>query len=292
MVKSMTGYGRAQELVGDKDITVEIKTVNHKGFEFYARTSRGCSFLEDKLKKLVNESVSRGKVDLFLTVASVGDDSCVVELNKPLAASYIAALRQLSEDYSLKDDISVMSVARFPDLFTVKKAEEDEDALWEAVKSVTEKALDSLVSMRITEGAKLLADVDSRLDTVLGFVSVVEEHQPETLAKYKERLRERIEELIGDAKVDEQRLLTECAVFADRIAVDEETVRLRTHVEHFRKIISSGEPVGRKLDFIVQEMNREANTIGSKAQNTEIAHTVVDIKAEIEKIREQIQNIE
>jgi len=292
MIRSMTGYGRCQELIGGKDITVEIKAVNHRYFEFTARTTRGYAFLEEKLKSFVNASVSRGKVDMFVSVLSVEDDSCVVELNRPLADSYIAALNQLAEDYSLRNDISVMAVSRIPDIFSVRKAPDDEDAIWEAVRSVAQKALDGFISMRETEGEKLLCDVSSRLDSILSMVSVVEAHQPETLAKYKERLKERMEELLCDAKVDEQRLLTECAIFADRIAVDEETVRLRSHISQFRDIISSGEPVGRKLDFIVQEMNREANTIGSKSQNTDIAHTVVDIKAEIEKIREQIQNIE
>lgn len=292
MVRSMTGYGRCQELVNGKDITVEIKAVNHRYFEFSARTSRGYSFLEEKLKSFVNAAVSRGKVDMFVSIVSVDDDSCVVELNKTLADGYITALRKMAEEYSIRDDISVMSVSRYPDILTVRKAPDDEDKVWEDVKSVAQKALDGFISMRAAEGEKLLADVQSRLSAILSMVGEVELHQPETMAKYKERLREKIIELLGDAKVDEQRLLTECAIFADRIAVDEETVRLRSHIAQFESIINSGEPVGRKLDFVVQEMNREANTIGSKAQNTDIAHIVVNIKAEIEKIREQIQNIE
>ncbi|MBP3415583.1 MAG: YicC family protein [Clostridia bacterium] len=292
MVRSMTGYGRCQELVNGKDITVEIKAVNHRYFEFSARTSRGYSFLEEKLKSFVNAAVSRGKVDMFVSIVSVDDDSCVVELNKTLADGYITALRKMAEEYSIRDDISVMSVSRYPDILTVRKAPDDEDKVWEDVKSVAQKALDGFISMRTAEGEKLLADVQSRLSAILSMVGEVELHQPETMAKYKERLREKIIELLGDAKVDEQRLLTECAIFADRIAVDEETVRLRSHIAQFESIINSGEPVGRKLDFVVQEMNREANTIGSKAQNTDIAHIVVNIKAEIEKIREQIQNIE
>lgn len=292
MVRSMTGYGRCQELVNGKDITVEIKAVNHRYFEFSARTSRGYSFLEEKLKSFVNAAVSRGKVDMFVSIVSVDDDSCVVELNKTLADGYITALKKMAEEYSIRDDISVMSVSRYPDILTVRKAPYDEDKVWEHIKSVAQKALDGFISMRTAEGEKLLADVQSRLSAILSMVGEVELHQPETMAKYKERLREKIIELLGDAKVDEQRLLTECAIFADRIAVDEETVRLRSHIAQFENIINSGEPVGRKLDFVVQEMNREANTIGSKAQNTDIAHIVVNIKAEIEKIREQIQNIE
>lgn len=292
MLKSMTGYGRCQDIVAGKDITVEIKAVNHRYFEFSARVSRGYTFLEDKLKFYVQSRVSRGKVDVLVTINSVDDGAVEVELNRQLAQSYIAALRQLSSEFGLRDDISVSSVARYPDLFAVKKAQLDEDEVWNAVSDVAGRAVDRFISMREAEGKSMLNDVESRLQTILGSVEEVEKRSPETLAAYTERLRTRIEELLGDAKVDEQRLLTECAIFADRVAVDEETVRLRSHIEQFRRIVESEEPVGRKLDFIVQEMNREANTIGSKAQNTSVAHTVVEIKAELEKIREQIQNIE
>ncbi|MBQ4313534.1 MAG: YicC family protein [Clostridia bacterium] len=292
MIRSMTGFGRCQDTVAGKDITVEIKAVNHRYFEFSARTSRGYGFLEDKLKNFVQSKVSRGKIDMYVSIQSVDDGTVIVEINQSLAAGYVEALHTLAQEYSLAEDVTVSTLSRYPDVLNVRRAPEDEDAVWEAVKSVAEKAVESFINMREVEGAKLRADVEQRLDTILEAVAFVESKSPETLAKYEERLRARIEELLGDAKVDEQRLLTECAIFADKIAVDEETVRLRSHIEQFRDILLLDEPVGRKLDFLVQEINRETNTIGSKSQNTDIAHTVVDVKAEIEKIREQIQNIE
>lgn len=292
MIRSMTGYGRCQETVAGKDILVEIKSVNHRYFEFSARISRGYGFLEDKAKNFVQSLVSRGKIDVYISVQSVDDGSVVVELNKSLADGYIAALKKLAADYDLRDDISVSSVARYSDIFTVCRAPEDEEVVWDAVRSVLEKAVNNFIAMREVEGKKMLEDVSGRLDFILSSVEEVEKNSPETLAAYRERLRQKVEELLGDAKVDEQRLLTECAIFADRIAVDEETVRLRSHIAQFREILASDEPVGRKLDFLVQEINRETNTIGSKAQNTETAHIVVAVKSEIEKIREQIQNIE
>ncbi len=296
MIRSMTGFGRCQETVAGKDITVEIKSVNHRYFEFSSKISRGYGFLEDKLKNFVQSLVSRGKIDIYVSIVSVEDDAVVVELNKSLAEGYIKALREMAdcyaEQYGMREDISVSSIARYPDIFTVRRAVEDEDAVWEAVKTVVQKAVDSFIKMREREGQKLREDVEGRLDTILDSVRIVEEKSPETLNNYRERLRAKVEELLGDTKIDEQRLLTEVAVFGDRIAVDEETVRLRSHISQFHSILESDEPVGRKLDFLVQEINRETNTIGSKAQNTDIAYVVVGVKAEIEKIREQIQNIE
>jgi len=292
MIKSMTGYGRYQNTVDGKDITVEIKSVNHRFFEFSARISRGYGFIEDKLKNFVQSQVSRGKIDVHVSIVSVDDGAVVVELNKSLAEGYISALRSLASDFGLTDDITVSSVARYSDIFTVRRAAEDEDAVWAAVKTVAQTAVDNFIAMREVEGAKLKADVESRADAIIANVEKVEAASPETLAAYRERLYNKIAEVIGDRTVDEQRVITECAIFADRIAVDEETVRLRSHIDQLRAVLSSDEPAGRKLDFIVQEINRETNTIGSKSQNSSIAHTVVDMKAEIEKIREQIQNIE
>ena len=288
----MTGYGRCQETIAGKDITVEIKSVNHRYFEFSSKISRGYGFLEDKLKNFVQSQVSRGKIDVYVSIISVDDGAVVVEANKSLAAGYINALNQLAEEYGLENDLAVSTIARYSDIFTVRRAPEDETAVWEAVSTVAQKAVDNFISMREVEGARLRDDISGRLDTILEAVALVEQKSPETLAQYQNRLRAKIEEMLGDTKVDEQRLLTECAIFADRIAVDEETVRLRSHIDQFRDIMKSDEPIGRKLDFLVQEINRETNTIGSKAQNTDIAHTVVGIKGEIEKIREQIQNIE
>lgn len=292
MIKSMTGYGRSQQTIDGKDITVEIRSVNHRFFEFSAKVSRGYGFLEDKLKSFVQSQVSRGKIDLYVSIVSLDDGSVVVEVNKSLARGYVDALRSLSEEFGLTDDITVSSIARYSDIFTVRRAPEDEDAIWDAVRTVAQSAVDSFIAMREREGAKLRQDVEQRADTIISCVEKVEAASPETLAAYRERLYNRIAEVLGDRTVDEQRVITECAVFADRIAVDEETVRLRSHIEELRSVLASDEPAGRKLDFIVQEMNRETNTIGSKSQNSSIAHTVVAMKAEIEKIREQIQNIE
>ena len=292
MIKSMTGFGRFQSTVDGKDITVEIRSVNHRFFEFSARISRGYGFIEDKLKNFIQSQVSRGKIDVHVSILSVDDGSVVVELNRSLAEGYINALRSLASDFGLTDDITVSSVARYNDLFTVRRAAEDEDAVWAAVKTVAQTAVDNFIAMREVEGAKLKADVEMRADTIIANVEKVEAASPETLAAYRERLYNKIAEVIGDRTVDEQRVITECAIFADRIAVDEETVRLRSHIDQLRAVLNSDEPAGRKLDFIVQEINRETNTIGSKSQNSSIAHIVVDMKAEIEKIREQIQNIE
>ncbi len=292
MIRSMTGYGRHQETISGKDITVEIKSFNHRYFEFSSKISRGYGFLEDKLKNFIQSLVSRGKIDVYVSIISVDDGAVVVEINKSLASGYVNALNQLAEEFGLENDLSVSAISRYSDIFTVRRAPEDEAAVWEAVNTVAQKAVDNFISMRELEGARLREDISQRLETILEAVEQVEKKSPETLAHYQNRLRAKIEEVLNDTKIDEQRLLTECAIFADRIAVDEETVRLRSHIDQFRQIMQADEPVGRKLDFLVQEINRETNTIGSKAQNTEIAHTVVAIKSEIEKIREQIQNIE
>lgn len=292
MIKSMTGYGRFQQTIDGKDITVEIKSVNHRFFEFSAKTSRGFGFLEDKLKSFVQSQVSRGKIDMYVSIVSLDDGTTKVEVNKSLAEGYIEALRCLASDFGLTDDITVSSVARYSDIFTVRRTPEDEEAVWDAVRSVAQVAVNNFIAMREREGAKLKADVEQRCGTIIAAVEAVEKASPETLANYRERLYNKVSELLNDRAVDEQRILTECAIFADRIAVDEETVRLRSHIEQLRSVLDSDEPAGRKLDFIVQEINRETNTIGSKSQNSSIAHTVVAMKAEIEKIREQIQNIE
>ena len=292
MVRSMTGYGHAQATLHGRDISVEIRSVNHKYFDFSVRTSRGYSFVEDKIRNCVKERVSRGKIDVYVTILTVDETAAQVILNRSLAEGYIKALHELGAEFGLTDDITVSSVARYSDIFTVKRAEQDEDEIWNDLSGVLDEAVGHFVSMRETEGVKLRDDVMNRMEHILGVVERIEQLSPQTLENYKARLRAKIEELLGDASVDEQRLLTETAIFADKIAVDEETVRLRSHFDQMGKMLDSGEAVGRKLDFIVQEMNREANTIGSKCQNSDVAHMVVEIKAEIEKIREQIQNIE
>lgn len=291
MVKSMTGYGRGQAVTEDLEVTVEIKSVNHRYFDFSIRTPRGYSFIEDKMKAYVQQRASRGKIDVYVTVAA---QSAVpdIEVNEEYAGKYVAALKKLAELYGLRDDISVNTVSRNSDVFTMTAGEQDEDKIWETVRQAVDAALDSFVAMREAEGEKLAADVNSRLDFIKQKVEFIEKRSPETLKLYRERLEQKMRELLEERSVDEQRLLTETAIFADKIAVDEETVRLRSHMSQLGKMLASSEAIGRKIDFTVQEMNRETNTIGSKAQDIEIANAVVDIKAEIEKIREQIQNIE
>ncbi len=292
MVKSMTGYGRAVETVGHMTITVEIKSVNHRYFEFTPKVYRAYSFLEEKLKSFLQHYISRGKVDCFVQIETDDVEDSIVQVNHSLVSGYINAFKEISEKYDVEmDDAFEMLVGR-SDIFTVRKAPADEDAIWDAVSSVVKSAVDAFISMRMTEGEKLKADILSRADAILDNVSFIEERSPETVREYNEKLKARIQEILGDVNVDEQRLLTEAAIFADKIAVAEETVRLRSHMDQLRTFFESDEPVGRKLDFLVQEINREANTIGSKASDIEIARKVIDIKAEVEKIREQIQNIE
>ncbi len=292
MVRSMTGYGRAQAVVGGLDITVEIKSVNHRYFEFSARTSRGYSFMEEKLKSYAQSRISRGKVDMFLTVVAVDDPSCEVVLNEALAQSYVDAIRKISEVTGVKDDITNTSIARFQDIFTVRKAVDDEEKVCESIMTVVREAMERFIEMRENEGAKMRADVEGRAETIKSYVSLIEERSPQTVSEYMDRLKAKISELLNGATVDEQRIITEVAIYADKVAVAEETVRLRSHFDQLAQMMNSGEAIGRKLDFLVQEMNREVNTIGSKAQDATLAHIVVDIKAELEKIREQIQNIE
>ena len=292
MIKSMTGFGRAQKTVEDFDITVEIKSVNHKYFEFSARVPRNYSFLEEQLKSFLKERISRGKIEVYVTIENTSSDAVEISVDRSFADGYVKALKSIAEIYGVTDDISVSTIARNSDVFEIKKSEVLEETVTNAVLSVTDEAVAAFVSMREIEGEKLKADVISRAEFILDKVSFIEKRSPETVRQYRQRLDEKIRDLLGDASVDEQRLLTEVAIFADKVAVAEETVRLRSHISQLFEMLNGDAAIGRKLDFLVQEMNRETNTIGSKAQDVEIAHTVVDIKAEIEKIREQIQNIE
>ena len=283
-VCSMTGYGRARQMIGNKEITVELRSVNHRFLEYSSRVPRAYACLEDKLKNLVKGSVSRGKVDVTLSVQTISGTDTQVVINHDLARSYLEALRDLAEDLQIKNDVSVSQMARFSDIFSVVKVEENEEEMWQAVQN--------FVDMRRAEGEKMKQDLLNRLQTIEQLVARVEELSPKTVENYTKRLYAKLQEVLQSNTVDDQRVLTEAAVFAEKIAVAEETVRLGSHIHQFRQILSSSEPVGRKLDFLVQEFNREANTIGSKAQDLEIARIVVDLKSEIEKIREQIQNIE
>ena len=288
----MTGYGRAQAICDGLDISFEIKSVNHRYFEFSSRVPRAYLFLEEKLKSFIKGKVARGKIEAFLHITELEAEAADVVINKPLAEGYLKALSELESSYELRNDISVMQIARLPEVLTVTKAEADEEAVWNAVKPVVEEGIERFIAMRAAEGEKLKEDVLARGDLILENVSFIEERSPQTVKEYTERLTARIEEVLADKAVDEARILTEAAIFADKVAVSEETVRLRSHIAQLHELLESKEAVGRKLDFLVQEMNREANTIGSKCQDVNVTKKVLDIKSEIEKIREQIQNIE
>ncbi len=292
MIRSMTGFGRCESVLHGRRISVELKSVNHKFFECSCKTPRAYSFLEEKLKAYVQSRVSRGKIDLFLNVETLESADVQITVNHALASAYVNAMRELAERYEVKDTTTADSIARFPDVLSVRKAAEDEEEIWQDVREVASAAVDAFVSMRETEGVRLYDDVLGRARNIISMVERVEERSPETVKEYQARLQAKLNEMLGEGRVEEQRLLTEAAIFADKVAVAEETVRLRSHFAQMQKMLDAGGAVGRKLDFLVQEMNREANTIGSKASDSTIAYLVVDIKAEIEKIREQIQNIE
>lgn len=294
MIKSMTGFGRCETVINGREITVEIRSVNHRYFEFSCRTPRGYGFLDDKLKAYVNSKVSRGKVDVFVSVSASDELPAEVTVNHQLVAGYIKAMQEISETYKIDNDVSVVALSRFSDIYTVHKAAEDEEEIISDVLSAVDIAIESFVKMRETEGERLKADILSRANIILSIVEEIEQRSPQTVKEYEQCLLERIKQTLADndVSVDEQRVLTEVAIFADKVAVAEETVRLRSHFEQLKEFLEYDEPVGRKIDFIIQEMNREANTIGSKVQDAILAHKVVDIKSEIEKIREQVQNIE
>ena len=292
MVLSMTGYGRAGAVLHGRDIKVELRSVNSRYLEYSSRLPRSCFFLEDKLKKLVAARVSRGKVELSLSIQNVTAADTVVSVNWGLAEGYRAALTSMVERMDLKNDVTVSMLARFPDVLTQTAAPTDEDALWQDVESIANQAIDAFVAMRAAEGEKLKADVESRLQTVEALVGQIEQATEGRVKAYSDRLYARLQELLEDRNIEESRLVTEAAIFADKTAIDEETVRLHSHVAQYRQILELNEPIGRKLDFLTQELNRESNTIGSKCQDVAITRLVVELKSEIEKIREQIQNIE
>lgn len=292
MIKSMTGYGGAKGSVEGLEISVEIKSVNNRYLDSSVRLPRSFLFAEDPIRSTVQKHISRGKVDVFVTISSSGAEEMTVKVDKPLLDGYVKAIRQIAEDYGLAPDMSAMALSRIPDVLTVEKKELDADAISEGICQVTEKALEDLDKMRLREGEKLKEDILGKLQLIEELVAKVEQESPRTLAEYRTRLENKLQEVLGSTDIDQSRMLTEAAIFADRVAVDEETVRLHSHMSQMRQMLSGGSPTGRKLDFLIQEFNREANTIGSKCQSSQIAHVVVDIKSEIEKIREQIQNIE
>ncbi|HAH78994.1 MAG TPA: YicC family protein [Ruminococcaceae bacterium] len=292
MIRSMTGFGRAEKNIGGRTILVEVKSVNHRFLDCGVRVPRGYEFLEEKLKARVQRDVSRGKVDVLVLIDAPEDEAARVEINRPLAAGYLAALRELQRQYGLKDDVTAGLLARFPDVLTAVREPEDRDAVWSGVSEVMNGAMASFLAMREAEGTRLKEDLSARGGTILRLVGEIEKRSPRTVEEYRQKLKERLDVLLNGAAVDEQRIVTEAAIFAERVSVTEEVVRLRSHVAQFDGMLEKGGPAGRRLDFLVQEMNREANTIGSKCADAEIAHKVVDLKSEIEKIREQIQNIE
>ncbi len=294
MIKSMTAFGRAKREGAEKDITVEIKSVNSRFFDCNVKLPRAYIFLEERIKELVKNQISRAKVDVFVTVDNHTAGIGQVGIDRAFAESYIAALRTLGNEFSLRDDISIMSVARNQDIFTYDKSEEDLEAEWQVFKAVIDEALAGHTAMREAEGAKAELDIKEKIELVRSYADEVEGISKEDTVGYRDKLEARIRAILGevDVAVDENRLLTECAIWADKIAIDEELVRLRSHFGAFYDISASKEPSGRKLDFLMQELNRETNTIGSKCNNAKIARIVVNMKGELEKIREQVQNIE
>lgn len=288
----MTGYGRAQNILNGRDITVEIRSVNHRYYEYSSRVPRAFGYLDEKLKTLFKSSVSRGKVEASVTINTIEGKDQVIRINLGAAEGYISALRGAADALGLEDNLKLSNLIKLPDVFNVQKAPDDEEQIWTDVSSVANEALAKFVEMRTVEGSRLKSDVLEKAANIEIMVGEVEKISPETVENYRNRLYTKLCEVLENKDIDEQRILTEAAVFADKVAVDEETVRLRSHIAQLRDMLESEDAVGRKLDFLVQEMNREVNTIGSKSQNIDIARLVVDMKSEIEKIREQIQNIE
>ena len=292
MIKSMTGYGRAVETVNGREFTVELRSVNNRYLDCSVRLPRMLSFAEDAVKQAVKTSISRGKVDVFITVRSEAGDEVQVTLNKSVLQSYLAAMHQMVDEFGVADDISVSAVSRLPEVFVIEKPQVDEEQLMADLMSVVTKALEGYDAMRQAEGEALDRDLRSRGQTILELVAQVEAGNGKTVSDYRARLEAKIKEVLANTAIDESRILTEAAIFADKVAVDEETVRLRSHLQQMNNMLTAGGAMGRKLDFLLQEMNREANTIGSKCTDVALARIVVDIKAELEKIREQTQNIE
>ena len=294
MIKSMTGFGRCRTVLHGREISVEIKSVNHRFFEFSCRTPKGYGFLDDKLKALVNSRVSRGKIDMFVTVGAAEDTPAEVKINHSLVSGYINAMKEISETYGIENDVTVTAISRFPDVYTVSKAPENEEEITADVLEAANTAIDGFIAMREAEGEKMKADILGRAEVILATVDEIDERSPQTVKEYEERLLDRINRTLQDynINIDEQRVLTEVAVFADKVAVAEETVRLRSHFAQLSKIMESQTPIGREIDFIIQEMNREANTILSKANSLDVSDKAIQLKTDIEKVREQIQNLE
>ena len=292
MIKSMTGYGRARQELHKRDITVEVRSVNNRYLDCTVKMPRMYSFAEDAVKQHVQKAISRGKVDVFITVDASAADVAKVTVNRELAAQYASALSELAEVCGTESHVTPEQLSRFPDVLTVTKADEDLETVSADLCAVLDEALAAYNTMRAVEGAKLAEDIGNRLTYIENYTSQVEERSPQTVAEYRAKLTARMQEVLQSTTIDEQRILTEAAIYADKVAVDEETVRLRSHVAQLRTMIASDEPMGRKMDFLIQEVNRESNTIGSKCNDVAIAQVVVGLKAEVEKMREQVQNVE
>lgn len=292
MIKSMTGFGRGTSEGEGSNYIIEIKTVNHRYFELNVKMPRALISLEDNIRKVINEKVKRGKVDVFITQNQLAKDNMEVIVNETLADSYVKALHGLRDRYNLRDDISASVLARFPEVFTLKQEEEDLEEIWKDMESSLVIALDNLIHMRAQEGEKLLRDITNRCECISNSVDIISNRVPEVTEEYRRRLLKKVEEILSDREIDENRIAMEVVLQADKTCIDEETVRLKSHVDQVLKTLNLNEPIGRKLDFIVQEMNREANTIASKVNDLELTNIALDIKSEIEKIREQVQNIE
>lgn len=292
LIRSMTGYGRGEAVLHDRTITVEVRAVNNRYLDCAVKIPRLYVFAEEAIKAQVQSQVGRGKVDVFVTIDATAADKVAVTLNRPVADGYYAALTQMRETYDLAEPVSLSLLSRFPDVFLVEKEQGDADVIAGDILQVLSQALTDFNAMRAREGAKLADDVRVKAGTIASLVTQVEQRSPETVAAYREKLRQRMEEVLENTQIDESRILTEAALFADKVAVDEETVRLRSHVAQLRTMLASDEPMGRKMDFLIQEVNRESNTIGSKCCDVAIAQVVVGLKAEVEKMREQVQNVE
>lgn len=292
MVRSMTGYGRDQKVINGRDILVEIRSVNHRFYEFSSRIPRAYGYLEEKIKTALQDKVSRGKVEVSVMINNLEGKDSLIKVNKSIALGYISALREANDELNLVDDLKLSEIIRFPDIFNIQKVNDDEEEIWDSVRQIVMSALGKFIEMRETEGERLKEDVLQHLSNIEEMVAIIEKASPVLTESYRKRLYNRICDILNDSNIDEQRILTEAAIYSEKTAVDEETVRLHSHVEQFRNLINVDTQVGRKLDFLMQEMNREINTIGSKIQDMEITKIVVNLKSELEKIREQIQNIE
>ena len=292
MIKSMTGYGRCERIIGTKKITAELKSVNHRFSDYNIKVPRQYGFLEDRVRQFISKEVARGKIDVYVSIESCGEADKTVTVNKELAGNYVEILRDLCETFLLKDDISVSTIASFTDIFRAEPKRDDEEEIWTAVSEVLTDAVSSFISMRAREGERIERDLRERVTYMKSLANEIDKLSPMAVQVYKAKLYQKIKEVIDEREPDDTRILTEVAIFADKVAVNEETVRLASHYDEFFTILDSNEPAGRKLDFLIQEINREVNTIGSKASDLEIAKLVVTLKGEIEKLREQIQNIE